>query len=343
MVIIMEQGADPAKVDGVIAAVQREGLQPFLNPGVERKVIAVLGAIDSLKAQLADRFTNLEGVERVTLISEPYKLSSRGYHPEDTIVTIGGVKVGGTEIVVIAGPCSVETKEQALETARAVKAAGAQMLRGGAFKPRTSPHSFQGLGEEALEILAECREATGLPIVTEIMDPHDLPVVLKYADVLQVGARNMQNYKLLSRLGTVGKPVLLKRGPGSRIREMLQAAEYIMVGGNPDVMLCERGIVTFEDATRNTTDINAIPVLKQWSHLPVILDPSHSTGHSRWVAAISRAGVAAGADGLIVEVHPNPAQALSDGAQSLLPEKFAQLMQEVKRVAWAVGREVAAK
>jgi 3-deoxy-7-phosphoheptulonate synthase len=341
MVIVMEQGADPAQVDGVIAAVQKEGLTPFVNPGVERKVIAVLGAIDTAKAQLADRFQNLDGVERVTLISEPYKLSSRGYHPEDTVVNVNGVRIGGSEIVVIAGPCSIESREQALETAHAVKAAGAKLLRGGAFKPRTSPYSFQGLGKEALEILAECREATGLPIVTEIMDPHDLPAVCEYADVLQVGARNMQNFRLLARLGKTGKPVLLKRGPGSRIREMLQAAEYIMVGGNTDVMLCERGIITFEDATRNTTDINAIPVLKQWSHLPVILDPSHSTGHSRWVAAISRAGVAAGADGLIVEVHPNPTEALSDGAQSLVPEKFSQLMQEVKRVAWAVGREVA--
>jgi 3-deoxy-7-phosphoheptulonate synthase len=341
MVIIMEQGADPADVDSVIGFVQREGLTPFVNPGVERKVIAVLGAIDTAKAQLADRFQNLPGVERVTLISEPYKLSSRGYHPEDSIVDVNGVKIGGNEIVVIAGPCSIESREQALATAHAVKAAGAQLLRGGAYKPRTSPYSFQGLGEEGLQILAECREATGLPIVTEIMDPHDLPAVCEYADVLQVGARNMQNFRLLSRLGAVGKPVLLKRGPGSRVREMLQAAEYIMVGGNPNVMLCERGIITFEDATRNTTDINAIPVLKLWSHLPVILDPSHSTGHSRWVAPIARAGVAAGADGLIVEVHPNPAEALSDGAQALLPDKFSQLMQEIKRVAWAVGREVA--
>ena len=341
MVIIMEQGAEQAQIDGVIAAVQREGLTPFVNPGVERKVIAVLGAIDSAKVQLADRFMNLAGVERVTLISEPYKLSSRGYHPEDTVVEVNGVRIGGPEIVVIAGPCSVESRAQALRTAQAVKAAGAKLLRGGAFKPRTSPYSFQGLGKEALEILAECREATGLPIVTEIMDPHDLSVVCEYADVLQVVARNMQNFRLLARLGKTDKPVLLKRGPGSRIREMLQAAEYIMVGGNPRVILCERGIITFEDATRNTTDINAIPVLKQWSHLPVILDPSHSTGHSRWVGAISRAAVAAGADGLIVEVHPNPAEALSDGDQSLLAEKFAQLMQEVKRVAWAVGREVA--
>jgi len=217
------------------------------------------------------------------------------------------------------------------------------MLRGGAFKPRTSPYSFQGLGEPGLKLLAEAREATGLPIVTEVLDPHDIPIVVKYADVLQVGARNMQNYALLARLGKTNKPVLLKRGPGCRLREMLQAAEYIMIGGNHHVILCERGIITFEDATRNTTDINAIPVLKHWSHLPVILDPSHSTGHSRYVQAIAAAGVAAGADGLLLEVHPNPAEALSDGAQSLTPEKFHQVMQVVKRVAWAVGREVGAK
>src|SRR5438876_115427 len=341
MVIIMEQGAEPAQVDRVIEVVQKEGFTPFINPGVERKVIAVLGVIDTQKVSLVDKFENLPGVDRVTLISEPYKLSSRQYHSENTVVQVGDAAFGGPETVVIAGPCSVESRQQILECAHAVKEAGAKLLRGGAFKPRTSPYSFQGLGKEALEILAECREATGLPIVTEIMDPHDLSVVCEYADVLQVGARNMQNFRLLARLGKTDKPVLLKRGPGSRIREMLQAAEYIMVGGNPKVILCERGIITFEDATRNTTDINAIPVLKQWSHLPVILDPSHSTGHSRWVGAISRAAVAAGADGLIVEVHPNPAEALSDGAQSLLPEKFAQLMQEVKRVAWAVGREVA--
>ena len=340
MVIIMEQGAETAKVDAVIQAVEKEGLTPFLNPGVERKVIAVLGTVDSQKALMADRFMNLEGVERVTLISEPYKLSSRNYHPEDTVVDIRGVKFGGDEIPVIAGPCSVESREQLLETAHAVKERGAKLLRGGAFKPRTSPYSFQGLGESGLELLAEAREATGLPIVTEIMDPHDLPTVLQYTDVLQVGARNMQNFRLLARLGKTDKAVLLKRGPGSRLREMLQAAEYIMVEGNPNVILCERGVISFDDATRNTTDINAIPVLQHWSHLPVILDPSHSTGYSRYVAPIARAGIAAGADGLIVEVHPNPAQALSDGSQSLTPDKFAQMMRECRAVAQAVGRDV---
>jgi 3-deoxy-7-phosphoheptulonate synthase len=276
----------------------------------------------------------------VTLISEPYKLSSRQYHPADTIVRVGNAEFGGPEMVVIAGPCSVESRQQILECAHAVKEAGAKLLRGGAFKPRTSPYSFQGLKREALELLAEARQETGLPIVTEIMDPYDLPVVCEFTDVLQVGARNMQNFRLLERLGHTQLPVLLKRGPGSRLREMLQAAEYIMIGGNHQVILCERGITTFEDSTRNTTDINAIPVLKQWSHLPVILDPSHSTGHARWVLPIARAGIAAGADGLIVEVHPNPSEALSDGAQSLTPERFRQLMAEVTRVAAAVGRQL---
>lgn len=339
MVVIMEQGADPAHVEQVIEVVKREGFTPFVNPGVERKVIAVLGVVDSVKARLVDRFASLPGVERVTLISEPYKLSSRGYHPEDTVVKVGEVAVGGPEMVIIAGPCSVENRQQTLEAAHAVKEAGAKMLRGGAFKPRTSPYSFQGLGRQALEILAEAREQTGLPVVTEVMDPHDIPLVCEFADVLQVGARNMANFRLLAQLGRTGLPILLKRGPGSRIREMLQAAEYIMVEGNTQVILCERGIITFEDATRNTTDINAIPVLKQWSHLPVILDPSHSTGHARWVTPIARAGVAAGADGLIVEVHPNPSEALSDGQQSLTPERFAELVRQVQRVAAAIGRQ----
>jgi 3-deoxy-7-phosphoheptulonate synthase len=335
----MEQGAEPAAVEHVIEFIRREGFTPFVNPGVERKVIAVLGVIDSDKARLVDRFETLPGVERVTLISEPYKLSSRGYHPENSIVQVGDVVVGGPEIVVIAGPCSVESRQQALETAHAVKEAGAKMMRGGAFKPRTSPYSFQGLGREGLEILAEARRETGLPIVTEVMDPQDIEACCELADVLQVGARNMQNFRLLGRLGETRTPILLKRGPGSRLREMLQAAEYIMVGGNTQVMLCERGITTFEDATRNTTDINAIPVLKQWSHLPVILDPSHSTGYARWVTAVARAGIAAGADGLIVEVHPNPSEALSDGAQSLTPDRFQQLIREVSRIAEAVNRE----
>jgi 3-deoxy-7-phosphoheptulonate synthase len=338
MVIVMEQGAPAAQVECVVSAVQEHGFTPFINPGVERKVIAVLGVVDSLKVTLVDKFEALEGVERVTLISEPYKLSSRNYRSEDTIVNVRGVQIGGPEVVVIGGPCSVESRDQVLETAHAVKEAGGKLLRGGAFKPRTSPYSFQGLGLEGLQLLAEAREITGLPIVTEVLDPEDLDVVAEYADVFQVGARNMCNFRLLQRLGRTGKPVLLKRGPSAKLREMLQAVEYIMIEGNHQVILCERGIISFDDATRNTTDINAIPVLKQWSHLPVLLDPSHSTGHHRWVQPIARAGIAAGADGLIVEVHPNPSQALSDGSQALRPEQFAQLVSESHSIAEAIGR-----
>jgi 3-deoxy-7-phosphoheptulonate synthase len=339
MVIIMEQGAQAARVEAVIDAVQKQGLTPFVNPGVERKVIAVLGVVDSQKVTLVEQFESLEGVERVTLISEPYKLSSRNYHHDDTVIDIRGVKIGGPEVTVIAGPCSVETREQVLETAHAVKSAGAKLLRGGAFKPRTSPYSFQGLGTGGLTILAEAREQTGLPIVTEIMDPEDLEMMSDYTDVWQVGARNMSNFRLLQRLGRTDKPVLLKRGPSAKLREMLQAAEYVMVEGNHQVILCERGIINFDDACRNTTDINAIPVLKQWSHLPVLLDPSHSVGYTRWVTPIARAGIAAGADGLIVEVHPNPAKALSDGSQALKPEQFRQMMQDIGRIAAAIGRD----
>jgi 3-deoxy-7-phosphoheptulonate synthase len=342
MVIVMRQGAEPAQVQAVIDAVQQQGLTPFVNPGVERKVIAVLGVLDSMKVSLVDKFESFEGVDRVQLISEPYKLSSRNYHPEGTVIDVQGVKIGGPEVVVIGGPCSVETREQVLETAHAVKAAGGKLLRGGAFKPRTSPYSFQGLGREALEILAQARAETGLPVVTEILDPDDLELVSEFTDVYQVGARNMSNFRLLQRLGRMNKPVLLKRGPSAKLRDMLQAAEYVMVEGNHQVILCERGIIAFDDATRNTTDINAIPVLKQWSHLPVILDPSHSTGYTRYVTPIARAGVAAGADGLIVEVHPNPSQALSDGSQALKPDQFRDLIRQCDRIARAVDRYVTA-
>jgi 3-deoxy-7-phosphoheptulonate synthase len=340
MVIIMQHGASDAQVQRVIDEVQEQGFTPFVNPGVERKVIAVLGTVESKKVELVDKFESLEGVERATLISEPYKLSSRNYHPENSVVRVRDVEVGGPEVVIIGGPCSVETREQVLETAHAVKAGGGKMLRGGAFKPRTSPYSFQGLAEEGLKILALAREETGLPVVTEVLDPDDIELVARYADVFQVGARNMSNFRLLARLGKTNKPVLLKRSPAAKLTEMLQAAEYVMVGGNHQVMLCERGIICFDSATRNTTDINAIPVLKQWSHLPVILDPSHSVGYTRWVAPIARAGVAAGADGLIVEVHPNPAEALSDGNQALKPSQFEEMVGQCGRIAWALGRNV---
>lgn len=340
MVIVMQQGAAGAQVEAVVDTVQQQGLTAFVNPGVERKVIAVLGVVDKDKLGLVDKFEALAGVERVTLISEPYKLSSRNYHPENTVIRVGDVEIGGPEVVIIGGPCSVESREQVLETAHAVKAGGGKLLRGGAFKPRTSPYSFQGLGMEGLQILAEARAATGLPIVTEILDPDDLDMVGEFTDVFQVGARNMSNFRLLQRLGRTNKPVLLKRSPAAKLTEMLQAAEYVMVEGNHQVMLCERGILAFDTACRNTTDINAIPVLKQWSHLPVLLDPSHSVGYTRWVTPIARAGVAAGADGLIVEVHPNPAEALSDGNQALRPEQFHDMVEQVGRIAQAVGRRV---
>ena len=339
MVIVMRIGASQEQVAGVVREVEGAGFRPFINPGVERKVIAVLGEVDIDKAELADQFSELSGVERVQLISEPYKLSSRSYHPHDKTVDVKGVKIGADQpVVIMAGPCSVESRTQMLEVAHAVKEAGAKMLRGGAFKPRTSPHSFQGLGEEGLELLADASQQTGLPVVTEVMDAHDIPLVAKYSDMLQIGARNMQNFTLLKRAGESKHPVLLKRGMGSRIKELLMAAEYILAEGNDKLVLCERGITTFEDSTRNTTDINAVPVLKQASHLPVLLDPSHATGSWRYVPAVARAGVAAGADGLLIEVHNDPAHARSDGPQSLKPEKFAALVIEIRKIAEALGR-----
>jgi 3-deoxy-7-phosphoheptulonate synthase len=340
MVIIMKPGATRQELDEVMQAVEASGLRPFLNPGVERKVVAVLGEVDIDKVQLMDQFANMAGVERVQLISEPFKLSSKHTHPGPFEVRVGEVAIGGDEVVVIAGPCSVESESQVLETARIVRAAGARLLRGGAFKPRTSPHSFQGLGEEGLRMLAAARAETGLPVVTEVMDPHDLDVVCRYADMLQIGARNMQNFALLRWVGQTRHPVLLKRGPGSRIRDFLMAAEYVLAEGNSQVVLCERGIITFEDASRYTTDINAIPILKGLTHLPVILDPSHATGNWAWVKPIALAGIAAGADGLIVEVHPDPQHAKSDGKQSLKPERFQELMDALGRLAPAVGRSL---
>jgi 3-deoxy-7-phosphoheptulonate synthase len=340
MVIIMKIGASEVELADVVRRVESSGLRPFLNPGVERKVVAVLGEVDIDKVELMDRFSNMAGVDRVQLISEPFKLSSKTYHPGPFQVDVKGVLIGGPDVVVIAGPCSVETEEQVLATARAVKEGGARLLRGGAFKPRTSPHSFQGLGEEGLKILAAAREATGLPVVTEVMDPHDIDVVCRYADMLQVGARNMQNFSLLRYVGQTRRPVLLKRGPGSRLQDFLMAAEYVLAEGNPNVVLCERGITTFETMTRYTTDINAVPVLKGLTQLPVILDPSHATGNWEWVKPVALAGIAAGADGVIVEVHPDPQHARSDGKQSLRPDKFADLMSGVARVARAVDRGV---
>lgn len=340
MVIIMKTGATETEKMAVLAEVEASGFRPFINPGVERTVIALLGEVDIDKIELVDRFANMAGVERVQLISEPFKLSSRQAHPEDLAVPVGPVEIGARRLIVIAGPCSVESREQILASARAVKEAGAAILRGGAFKPRTSPHSFQGLGEEGLALLAEARAATDLPIVTEVMDPHEVDLVGRYSDMLQIGARNQQNFALLRAAGRSSRPVLLKRGPGSKIKDFLMAAEYILAEGNPNVVLCERGIISFEDSTRYTCDINAVPVLKRLSHLPVILDPSHATGDWALVAPIALAGIAAGADGLIVEVHPDPQQARSDGKQSLKPKRFAELMERLRRLAPAIDRQL---
>jgi len=336
MIIVMQHDATAEQITNVVARVESRGLRVHLSRGEERTIIGVIGDDRPIDRT---QFEALDGVEKTVPILKPFKLAAREMHPMDTLVPLDGARVGGKPIAVIAGPCSVESREQLLETAFAVKEAGAVALRGGAYKPRTSPYSFQGLGEKGLELLAEAREATGLPVVTEAMSPEQVPLVARYAEVIQIGARNMQNYALLNKAGESGRTILLKRGMMSTIEELLMSAEYIMAQGNSRVILCERGIRTFERYTRNTTDINAIPVLKQMTHLPVILDPSHGTGKWEYVAAVSRAAIAAGADGLLIEVHPRPEEALSDGAQSLRPEKFAQLVREVRKVAQAVGRE----
>jgi 3-deoxy-7-phosphoheptulonate synthase len=336
----MDTQATEEQVESVQQEIRRIGFRPFMNPGVERKVIAVLGELDVRKADLVEHFQVMPGVARVDLISDLWKLASRQYRPQGTVVEVGDVKIGASEVVVAAGPCSVESEKQTIELAHQVKAAGAKLLRGGAFKPRTSPYAFQGLGEEGLRILAKAREETGLPVVTEVMDTHEVDLVCKYADILQIGTRNMQNFALLKAVGSTRHPVVLKRGLGSKIKDLLMSAEYIISEGNHQVILCERGITTFEDSTRNTTDINAIPVLKNWTHLPVMLDPSHATGNWQYVGSVAKAAVAAGADGLLIEVHNDPIHAMSDGPQSLKPDNFETLMAQLRRVAQAVDREV---
>jgi 3-deoxy-7-phosphoheptulonate synthase len=338
MIVIMQVGASTKQISAVIARIKEMGLEAHLSEGQERTVIGLVG--DDRVVADGDALSIMEGVERTMRVSAPYKIASREFHPADTMVPLNGMEVGSKQLVLIAGPCSVESRQQLLETAHAVKEAGATALRGGAFKPRTSPYSFQGMGEEGLELLVEAREATGLPIVTEVMEPGLVPLVCKYADVLQIGARNMQNYALLNAVGESQHTVLLKRGMMSTMEELLMSAEYILSHGNHRIMLCERGIRTFETYTRNTFDINAIPVLKAKTHLPVIADPSHAVGRWEYVPAIAKAAVAAGADGLIMEVHCNPEQALSDGAQSLRPEKFAKLVKELRLIADAVGRTI---
>jgi 3-deoxy-7-phosphoheptulonate synthase len=338
MFVAMKPHATQAEFEAVVEKIKALGLTPHPITGTERKVVAVIGNTSGVDPE---DFSGLPGVAEAMRVSQPFKLVSREVREEDTVLDVGGALVGGTAICVMAGPCSVESREQILETAHAVKKAGATFLRGGAYKPRTSPYEFQGLREEGLKLLALAREQTGLKVVTEVMSTETLPMLCDYADMLQVGARNMQNYPLLERLGTAGRPVLLKRGLSATIKEWLMAAEYIVSKGNPQVALCERGIRTFETMTRNTLDINAVPVLKSLTHLPVIVDPSHGIGIRKHVPAIARAGIAAGADGIIVEVHPRPEKALSDGHQSLTPAEFDGLMRQVRVIAAAIERPVA--
>ena len=335
MVIVMRSGASPQEIEQVAQKITAYGLTPHVSRGVERTIIGAIGDERILREVALEA---LPGVEKVLPILKPFKLASRDFKAESSVIPVNGVEVGGERLAVIAGPCSVEGREMILEVARTVKGAGARLLRGGAFKPRTSPYTFQGLGEEALRYLAEAREATGLPIVTELMDPRDVPLVLKYADCIQIGARNMQNFRLLKEVGSHRKPVLLKRGMSSSIKELLMSAEYILSEGNYNVILCERGIRTFEDFTRNTLDLSAVPALKSLTHLPVIVDPSHATGKWDLVAPMALAAVAAGADGLMVEVHPKPEDALSDGPQALVPKRFERLMADLAVLAPVVGR-----
>jgi 3-deoxy-7-phosphoheptulonate synthase len=337
MIIIMEMKTAQENIDTVITRVEKEGFRAHVSKGEERTIIGIIGDERKLDRGAISR---MNGVDRVVPVLRPFKLASRDFQPEDSKISINGHVFGDKKVIVMAGPCSVESLEQVRETAIAVKKAGAHLLRGGAFKPRTSPYSFQGMGEEGLKILAQARQETGLHVVTEVMAPEQVDLVAKYADVLQIGTRNMQNYALLNAVGRSGKPVLLKRGMMSTIEELLMSAEYIMSNGNHKVILCERGIRTFEKYTRNTLDINAVPVLKELTHLPVVVDPSHATGRWTLVKAAGKAAVAAGADGLIIEVHPNPAEAVSDGEQSLKPHRFVEMMEEVKRVAEAVGRTI---
>ncbi|MBV8081909.1 MAG: 3-deoxy-7-phosphoheptulonate synthase [Candidatus Eremiobacteraeota bacterium] len=341
MIVIIKRGATDAQAQEVVEKITAMGYGVNVSKGVERLIIGVLGVREN-KEMLAAQLSGIACVERVVPVSKNYKLVSREGAQAGTIIKLpNGVEIGGTAVHVIAGPCTVEGREMLLRTAHAVKQSGATLLRGGAYKPSTSPYSFQGMGKEGLEILAAAREETGLPVITEVMDPRDVAMVETYADILQVGARNMQNFNLLKEVAKARKPIMLKRGLSATIEEWLLAAEYIFAGGNHDVMLCERGIRTFETATRNTLDLNAVPLLKQLTHLPVIVDPSHGTGRWELVSPMARAGLAAGADGLMIEVHPNPADALKDGFESLTFEKFAAMMDGARAVARAVGRPIA--
>jgi 3-deoxy-7-phosphoheptulonate synthase len=339
-IIVIKPTATEEDIRRIVKKLESRGLDVNISKGTERTVIGVIGDTSKISEEEENAIRVMPGIEDVVRILKPYKLASRDFKAEDTVIDIRGNVIGGKKIQVIAGPCAVESKTMIINIAEKVKEAGASFLRGGAFKPRTSPYSFQGLGEEGLKYLAEAREKTGLPVVTELMDPRDIEVVLKYADIVQIGARNMQNFRLLLEVGACDKPILLKRGFSSTIKEWLMAAEYIMSKGNQKIILCERGVRTFETATRYTLDLSAIPVLKQLTHLPVVVDPSHGVGKWDLVAPMSKASIAAGTDGLLIEVHINPEEALSDGEQSLRPDYFKKLMNELKPIAIAVGREI---
>ena len=338
MIIVLRPDATRDQIDHLVDKIHSLGLKTMVSKGTERTIIGVIGEEDILRIQPLEVFP---GVEKVMPILKPYKLVSRDFKKEDTVVDVGGgVQIGSRKVVIIAGPCSVEKENLLIDIAKKVKHSGATVLRGGAFKPRTSPYSFQGLGEKGLKLLAKAKETTGLPVITELMDLRDLDLISKYTDIIQVGARNMQNFNPLKEDGKITNTVLLNRGMSSTIKEFLMSAEYILAGGNFNVILCERGIRTFEDATRFTLDISAVPVIKSLSHLPVIVDPSHATGKWGLVGPCAKAAVAAGADGLIIEVHPNPEEALSDGEQSLIPDNFDKLMVDLRKIAAAVDREI---
>ena len=337
MIIVLKPDATKKQIDHVVEKIKALGLKAMVSRGVERTIIGVIGPEDALRVQPLEVFP---GVEKVMPVLKPYKLVSREFKPESSVLSFHGLKVGGKELIIMAGPCSVENRQMLVTTAKAVKQGGAQVLRGGAFKPRTSPYSFQGLGEEGLRHLRDVADDTGLKVITELMDARDIELIEKYTDIIQIGARNMQNFNLLKEAGQSHKPVLLKRGLSATITEFLLAAEYIVSQGNFNVILCERGIRSFEEQTRFTLDLSAVPVIKHLSHLPIVVDPSHGTGHWEYVGSMAKAAVAAGADGLMIEVHPNPEVALSDGSQSLLPKRFIALTKELKKVAVAVGRSL---
>ncbi len=337
MIIIMEQNAKEADVERVVRKIEQHGLQPHIYRGTERIVIALIG---DTRTMGVNGFRGMPGVENVTPILKPYKMASRKFKPEGTTVKVGDVEIGGEEVIVMAGPCAIESEEQLITIAKEVKAAGAKILRGSAFKPRTSPYDFQGLGEEGLKHMKKAKQATGMLVETEVMDTRDVAMVAEYVDILRIGARNMHNFDLLKEVGKTDKPIILKRGMSATLNELMLAAEYIMKEGNHNIIFCERGIRTFETATRNTLDISAVPVLKEETHLPVIVDPSHAAGKRSYVGPLAKAAVAAGADGLLIEVHHEPEKALCDGPQALLPRQFAELMQQLRLIAKAVGRSM---